>query len=284
MGANHIGEIKALAEIAAPDYGLITNIGKAHLEGFGSPEGVIKAKSELYHYIKAHSGNVFVNGNNPLLYGITENLELKRLCYIDGKPLICDGFVNPGSFFLRLKIIFREGAGWEVQTKLTGDYNFENVMAAAAIGKYFNVPESDIISAIESYTPENNRSQFIDTGRNKLIMDAYNANPGSMQGALKNFIGTGTGSKIAILGDMLELGDYETHEHQEIMKILDPHKELKVVLIGPVFTRLANTRDYLTFPDSEKATEHFRRNPVTDHLILLKGSRGIRLEKLLDVF
>lgn len=283
MGANHPGEIKMLSAIADPEYGLITNIGKAHLEGFGGPEGVKRTKSELYHHVQSRNGVLFINGGNPVLMELTTGIQVGKQFYIDGENPVCDGYVHKNSMFLRLHLNFLRGKSWEVQTRLSGEYNFENVMAASAIGKYFGVEEEDIVSALEEYQPQNNRSQYVQTERNRLIMDAYNANPSSMAESLNHFIKYSDRQKMVILGDMLELGQYEEQEHHEILEFIRMQKDLCVLLVGPVFSRLAGKFGFVSFQTTEEAIEHLSKNPVNDFLVLLKGSRGIRLEKIKDV-
>ncbi|HYW96562.1 MAG TPA: UDP-N-acetylmuramoyl-tripeptide--D-alanyl-D-alanine ligase, partial [Bacteroidales bacterium] len=283
MGANHIGEIHELCTIADPDYGIITNIGFAHLEGFGSPEGVLQAKTELYRYLNQKKGTIFINGMNDLLTTSAESLNLRKVWYTDGKTPLVDGYIDEKSVLLKMMISFTGSAKYHVETKLTGNYNMENILAAACIGKYFGVPETEIISAIESYAPSNNRSQYLETDGNHLIIDAYNANPTSMNGAVKNFLGINAPSRMLILGDMLELGRYTEKEHLKIIEMLNEHPGIEVILVGPEFEKAAQNTGYLSFYVVEELFEHLRMNPVKDHLILLKGSRGIHLEKLIDV-
>ncbi|PIP53957.1 MAG: UDP-N-acetylmuramoyl-tripeptide--D-alanyl-D-alanine ligase, partial [Bacteroidetes bacterium CG23_combo_of_CG06-09_8_20_14_all_32_9] len=215
MGANHHGEIKTLCEIAEPNFGLITNIGKSHLEGFGSLEGVINSKTEMYHFIKQHNGKIFINTDNNLLmsrineilsitYGVNEN------CFIAGKNPLS----NP---FLELKWKTNGITNWNLlKTNLVGNYNFENVLSAICIGTYFNVDERNINEGITNYQPTNNRSQILKTSKNTLLIDAYNANPTSMNAALDNFFEMSGENKVLIIGDMLELGESSINEHKSI--------------------------------------------------------------------
>ena len=283
MGANHIGEIHDLCKIADPGYGIITNIGFAHLEGFGSPEGVRQAKTELYRYLEDKGGTIFINGMNDILKESAEPLNLKKVWYTDGENPVCDGYVEGRSVFLNMLLSFTGSSDHHVRTRLTGSYNMENILAAACIGKYFGVPEMDIVTAIESYTPSNNRSQFLETATNRVIIDAYNANPTSMAGSVKNFMGIEAPARLIILGDMLELGEYAAAEHARILDMLENTENLDVLLVGPEFSKAADDLTYSSFYAVEDLIEHLRQHPVKDHLILLKGSRGIRLEKLLDV-
>jgi len=280
MGANHPGEIDFLCRIAAPDYGLITNIGKAHLEGFGSIEGVRKTKAELYHYMAEKKGTAFVNSSDPLLQNIAASAGVRTVFYGKGENSICDGEVTLDDLFLSMSINFFPGGDHKVHTQLTGRYNAENILAAACIGKYFRVPPEDIVDAAERYSPKNSRSQYIETEGNKLIMDAYNANPNSMRNAIQNFLKLKAPAKMMILGDMLELGTYSRNEHLDILNLLKKESDIKVMLVGPEFKKTAEETDYMTFEDVNGLMNHFREHPVKDHLILLKGSRGMQLEKL----
>ncbi len=283
MGANHEGEIHNLCRIADPDFGLITNIGFAHLEGFGSAEAILRTKTELYRYLEQKDGTIFINGMNGILTAAAEPLRVKKVFYTDGKAPLCDGYITEHSVFLKMMITFRDGGRHQVITRLTGSYNMENILAAACIGQYFEVPEEQIVSAIEAYTPSNNRSQVMETGTNRLIVDAYNANPTSMAGSIKNFLSLEHPSKLMILGDMLELGPYAAGEHRKILDMVQNIPGLKVILVGPEFSKASGNSGHPSFYVVEDLIEHFRHNPVRNQLILLKGSRGIRLEKLLTI-
>jgi len=284
MGANHPGEIKTLAEIARPDFGIITNIGKAHLEGFGSFEGVKETKSELYRFIESVNGCLFINGANPILLELSENLRLTRFFYLHGEPLLCNGKVLSSNPFLKAELHFPSGKKIVLQTQLAGEYNLENVMAAAAIGFHFGVDEELIAKAISEYAPLNNRSQFKVSPNNQLIIDAYNANPSSMISAIDNLAAQNASQKMAILGDMLELGKYEVEEHEAVLEKLLTIENLSAVLVGKTFSALGRKYGFLCFGNTDDAYEHFRKIPVSKHLILLKGSRGIKLEKLIELF
>ncbi len=283
MGANHKGEIDTLCRIADPNVGLITNVGFAHLEGFGSPEGVVEAKTELYRYLEKKNGTIFINGTADALNSVASSMNLDKVYYMDGDKPLCEGNAEVGPVFLKLIIRFMAGGTYRVSTRLTGAYNLENILAAACIGKYFSVPEQDIISAVEAYTPSNNRSQVLETKTNHIILDAYNANPTSMTGAIKNFLGLASDSKLMILGDMLELGPYAAGEHQKILRLIAGKSQIRVMLVGPEFMKAAKDLPFPAFYVVEDIIEHLRRNPVSNQLILLKGSRGIRLEKTLEV-
>ena len=283
MGANHPGEIARLCQIADPDLGIITNIGKAHLEGFGSLEGVAKSKTELYDYLERKNGTVFINGTNDLLTSRLSGRDLRIVSYFIGQNLMCDGYAYDNSNFLRLELVFSTGKSWTVNTRLSGKYNLENVLAASGIGNFFQVPEEEIVSAIEHYNPGNNRSQYFDSGKNKLILDAYNANPTSMAEALKNFKDLKAENKMLILGDMAELGDFSGEEHQNVLENLVSYGFKKVYLSGKEFFRYRNKYPYSFFEDTPGLYEHLSANPVIDHFILLKSSRTGKLEILTEI-
>jgi len=277
MGANHVGDIRELVEIAEPTHGLITNIGRAHLEGFGSYEGVITAKTEMYDFLRSHHGILFVNADDPLL--MEKSAGVKRVTYgSTGDPDIY-GHLQPSTdAFLSCSFDHQDDT-WCVDTRLIGDYNLPNVLAAACVGLHFKVEPARIAQALDDYTPSNNRSQFSDTGRNQLVLDAYNANPSSMQVALENFAAMRKDRpKLAILGGMKELG---ADSHAEHMAIVDTVKRLgaDAVFVGPEFVELAGM-GITAYPDANAALEAFKRKPLTGYLILVKGSRGTKLETL----
>ena len=272
MGANHPGEIKTLANLACPDYGIITNIGKAHLEGFGSFEGVIKTKNELYDNIKANHKTAFVNGDNALLTGLAEGLNHTTYGSSNGNCVVKMGSCDPF-----LSVIWN---GLTIQTHLVGSYNYENVAAAIAVGSHFGVSEADIKEALEAYQPTNSRSQVIE-GRNRIIMDAYNANPTSMTASVKNFRDISGDNALLILGDMRELGDASEQEHKAILQLLKESGFKQAFLVGSCFSQYNDNPDYLTFPDVENLTAYLEQHPVEGHTILVKGSHSIQLEKVL---
>ena len=276
MGANHPGEIDFLCRIADPDFGLITNIGKAHLEGFGSFEGVIKTKTELYRHIKAHGKAVFVNQGNPLLWEQSEGqtrISYGRHCAADTPvaPAACDPYLS---------------VGWEkhlIQTHLVGSYNFENVAAAIGVGQYFKVDENDIVEALEQYTPTNSRSQVIETQKNKILMDAYNANPTSMRAALINFASIRGEQHLLILGDMRELGSASEEEHRNILGLMKELGFKAAFLVGQNFCDYNNNPNWMTFAKVEDLFQHIENHPISGKKMLIKGSRGIQLEKVLPL-
>ena len=280
MGANHPGEIKKLCEIADPDFGLITNIGKAHLEGFGSFEGVINAKAELYRYLETKNGKIFINGNNSLLSSIAGN-TLSKIEYGTEPGVYLRGEVVNQTPYLNIRIWFPKGILY-LNSKLVGDYNFENLMAAACVGKYFGVDALQIQKAVKKYYPGNFRSQLMKKGSNTIIMDAYNANPTSMQASINNFISFDGKRKCLILGDMLELGPDSVKEHQKITDILQPEFFDKIFLVGRNFSLTRFPDRVLAFEDTASLSRYIRQNPLSDSVILIKGSRGIKLEKILE--
>ena len=266
MGANHIHEIEFLCGLAQIDFGIITNIGKAHLEGFGSVEGVIKAKKELYEHIDINDGTLFVNANDKLLKSISENTD--RILYnINEQEQSNSPFA---------KVIYN---GSLISSQLIGDYNRTNILAACEIGRYFGVSLEKTKEAIESYTPSNNRSQLLETNRNTIVLDAYNANPSSMTEAIKAFQKVNHKKKLLILGDMLELGENSLVEHQSIIDELSQDNQ-KVILVGQEFNKCQH--NFIHFFNSEDALVWIEENQIEDMFILLKGSRGIKLEILKD--
>ncbi len=280
MGANHIGEIMALCHIAMPDHGLITNIGSAHLEGFGSPEGVFKAKSELFRYLKDNGGKVFLNSSQLNLKNLVRELEIIHVTYGSSDNSDVSGVLLKSEETVNMIVnIRRSGQTIDLKTGLTGTYNFDNILSAVCVGIFFGVPSGHIKSSIENYQPENNRSQIFHTSSNKLLLDAYNANPDSMQAAIKNFSLMPGNNKSVILGDMLELGTYAGYEHQKIVDILISQEYENVFLIGELFCETVTPDSYFRFKDVDKLTAWLQSNPLRDGFILLKGSRGLRLEK-----
>jgi len=265
MGANHQKEIEFLCEIAQPDFGYITNFGKAHLEGFGSEEGVIKGKSELYHYLTNHGKSVFMNADDPIQFE-------KLGTYINKFGFEFLG-ANP---FVKIKV-----EDIEIQTKLIGSYNFTNCCAAILIGKYFNVSLDDVKVALESYAPDNNRSQVIQKNGHEIILDAYNANPTSMRAALENFKAIKSSRKIAFLGDMFELGATAAQEHQAIADLAKEMDFEAVYLVGTNFDGTTTTLP--TFNSFAKLEAHLKVNPIKESTLLIKGSRGMALERVLEL-
>ncbi len=273
MGANHVGEIAELCTICDPDYGIITNVGKAHLEGFGSFENIIKTKKGLYDHIAAQNGIIFLNSGNDIL---ADNNVEKKVLYGQNDSDECQGRLLSASPFVNLEITSTEGT-IRVSTQLIGGYNFENILAAACIGTFFGVPLQKIRHSLEAYTPSNNRSEFRKTANNELILDAYNANPSSMEKALENFAAMTSENKLAILGDMFELGENAESLHREIV---NKANELGVttLFVGKEFHSV-NPESY---DQIETLIEQLKNEPVSGKTILIKGSRGIKLERLVE--
>lgn len=280
MGANHPGEIKLLCEIADPDYGLVTNMGKAHLEGFGSFEGVVKTKSEMYDYLRQKGGKCFINADNPLLIKQAETVE--QISYGKTQGCYLMGELASTEYNLVIRALFPKG--WlYLKSKLIGNYNFENLLAAACVGKYFEVDPLLIQKALEEYSPSNNRSQLIKSGRNTIIMDAYNANPTSMMMALTNFVNINNDNKCLILGDMLELGNVSDDEHQKIADYIEANTFAEVFLVGPQFKKTRTVPEKKKFDNVELLFDYLQTHRIDNKLIFVKGSRGIHLEKILEL-
>ncbi|RXQ97663.1 UDP-N-acetylmuramoyl-tripeptide--D-alanyl-D-alanine ligase [Ancylomarina salipaludis] len=279
MGANHPGEIKMLCEIAEPNYGLITNVGKAHLEGFGSFEGVKKTKKELYDYLAQNGGEVFVNCDNEHLMGMLN--EQKAILYGNSEEAFSKArFLQAEP---KLIIELRSPIGkLYIKTQLIGAYNFENVLAAVTLGRYFKIDEINIKEALESYTPSNNRSQLLKTENNVLFLDAYNANPTSMRAAIENFASMKMKNKFLILGDMLELGDESEKEHLNVLALLKEKELSDTLLVGNIFASLASDYKYKAFKGVEDLLEYLEKSDLKNKYILIKGSRGIKLEKTIE--
>lgn len=269
MGANHAKEIEFLSEIANPDYGYITNFGSAHLEGFGSLEGVVKAKSELYDYLRAKSKKVFVNPNDEKQIAKTKDIESitfdESIKFLEANPFVKLSYNNT-----------------EILSNLIGAYNFANISAAITIGNYFNVTTELIKEAIESYVPSNNRSQVINTKTNRIILDAYNANPTSMKAALESFSKLQANNKTIILGDMFELGKYSSNEHQSIVNFIKELNLDEAFLIGENFYK--TTTKYKRFNGFYEFEEYIKNNQIESSTILVKGSRGMALERVVALF
>jgi len=276
MGANHQLEIESYCRIARPTHGIITNIGKAHLEGFGSEEGVRKAKGELYDFLRDHDGSVFVCNSYPYLLEMSEGI-MEVITYGEADA-DCTGQPLATSALLGVKVTSDDTVG-TLQTHLTGAYNFPNVMAAVTVGLYFNVPGARIKEAIERYVPSNNRSQVIKQGSNTVIMDAYNANPSSMRAAIENFAGIEAAKKVLLLGAMMELGPDSVKEHQALVDLLQRTHWHAVVLVGGDFSKVQHP--YLFLENAAAAAQWLQQQQFTDTYILVKGSRSIGMEKVL---
>lgn len=278
MGANHPGEIAELCSIALPDYGIITNVGSAHLEGFGSFEGVVRTKTELYRFLERNNGTLFVNNANTILSGLTG--KAKKIGYTTIPALEgLEGELVSADPLLVLKILFPKG--WlYIKTNLAGGYNLENALAAAAIGQYLGIDPTVIAKAIEGYLPENNRSQMVLTGRNRLLMDAYNANPTSTKAALESFNALAAQRKGVILGDMLELGSVSQEEHQKIVDHLSTMALDLIYLVGPQYSGCKLPGHFRVFNNTEALSSFLKNNHPSEFLLLIKGSRGMKLETI----
>lgn len=281
MGANHQGEIQELSKIALPNFGLITNIGKAHLEGFGGIDGVIKGKTELYRHLMENDGVIFCRRNNELL---TNNLNhYQKVIFYSTQPDVCIyGEISAPASVVKFNWFENHNRIDEITTHLTGDYNLENLVAAVCIGRYFNVTPEKIKSAIEGYIPENQRSQIEISGSNTIIIDAYNANPSSMEAALKNLSENYDGNKVIILGEMLELGQDANAEHQHIVDLLSSMEKDLLILVGENFLHTTLNDHALRFKTSEDACNYLQNHAINESTILVKGSRGSKMEKVLD--
>ena len=281
MGANHPGEIQALCEIAEPDFGIITNIGQAHLEGFGTYENIIATKKALYDAVFARGGKVFVNADDPLLMQLTAAHNADRYTYgIHGELL--KGRICQTVPYLVYDLLTRKGHLY-VRTHLVGGYNFDNAMAASAVGMHFGIEPLDIQAAIESYRPSNLRSQLIKTEHNTIILDAYNANPSSMQVAVDNFKEMPGEHKVVILGEMLELGSQSDAAHRALWENVRQGNFEKIFLIGNHFEHCVEKTNFTAwFPDTASLEAALRAQPLEGKFIFIKGSRGNRLEQIVE--
>ncbi len=278
MGANHQHEIERYCRIARPTHGIITNIGKAHLEGFGSEEGVRKAKGELYDFLREHDGTVFVCNSYPYLMEMSGGI--REVITYGEKDADCTGRPLATSALLGVELTGEDADSiGTLQTQLTGAYNFPNVMAAITVGLYFNVPGQLIRSAIEGYVPSNNRSQVIKQGSNTVIMDAYNANPSSMRAAIENFSGIRADKKVLLLGAMMELGPDSIKEHQALADLLQRTHWHAVVLVGGDFKQVQHP--YIYLDNAAEAAQWLQQQQFSDTYILVKGSRSVGMEKVL---
>lgn len=291
MGASHPGDIKELVDIALPNYGLITNVGKAHLLGFGSFDGVKKTKGELYDYLRRTSDKVFINVDNPHLCQMASERNLQSDPERPYSLLIPYGLdyqgaevlpSSPEHPFLRISFL---SSGKVIETNLVGSYNADNVMAALAVGQQFGVSFDEAAAAISAYVPSNNRSQMVRTERNTLIVDAYNANPTSMEAALKNFASLQADSKVALLGDMLELGEDSLAEHVRIASMALTSVTGTVCFVGKEFRQALSQlpgSSALSFETSSELAQWLSANPLSGAAVLIKGSRGTRMENVIE--
>jgi UDP-N-acetylmuramoyl-tripeptide--D-alanyl-D-alanine ligase len=277
MGANHQREIAGYCDYVLPTHALINNVGKAHLDGFGGLEGVKKGKGELYDFIRSSGGTVFINIDLDYLKEMS--VGIKNLYTYGNEKADITGVMIRNEPYLEIRINHPESIG-NIQTQLVGNYNTPNVIAAVAVGTYFNVPSDKIRSSIEHYQPSNSRSQLIKWGNNEIILDAYNANPTSMKAAIENFAARSGQDKVLMLGAMAELGEESEEEHRQIIKLIRKYNWKAVVLVGKDFSRL--NESFTCFQDSEEAAKWFE-NQIFEHAaILIKGSRSSKMEKIIE--
>ncbi len=275
MGANHQKEIEGYCKIALPTHAIITNVGKAHIEGFGGVEGIRKGKGELYDFIRGTNGTIFRNADLEYLAEMSDGIATQvtygtsNATYI-GIPQMDDVFIN---------VSLAEGKTI-IHSNLVGDYNFPNLMVAIAVGKYFDVPLTDIKAAIEEYNPDNSRSQWLQQGSNRVILDAYNANPSSMRAAIINFANARLDNKMLWIGAMKEMGSEEHTEHVELVQLAEQYHWRQVILVGKEFNGISH--NYLHFDTSALAAEYIKQNPPANAAILIKGSRGSKMELMAE--
>ncbi|HNQ12164.1 MAG TPA: UDP-N-acetylmuramoyl-tripeptide--D-alanyl-D-alanine ligase [Bacteroidia bacterium] len=282
MGANHVGEIDVLCRIAEPDYGIITNIGKAHLEGFGSVDGIQKGKGELFDFVKGVGGTLFIYSDDKRIRNIADEYS-KRIQYgMEPENDISGNACDSNQY---LKVCYQHSGKLQqsIQTKLTGTYNTPNVLCAIAVGSYFDISSDNINSAIENYIPSNQRSQIIETESNLIVLDAYNANPSSMQVAIENLTLNFKKPTAVILGDMFELGETSKDEHQKIVDQIKSSNISNVILVGPHFYNTSYEDNFKVFEEITQVKDYLQNNPVKGYSILIKGSRGMKMESLLDL-
>ena len=276
MGANHLREIAGYCEYAMPTHGLITNIGKAHLEGFGGVANVKKGKGELFEYLRNHNGTAFVNSDDGAVVELSNNINKKIFYGASGKDL--RGKIIKADPFPEIQILGADS--FYIKTKLAGAYNLPNVLAAVCIGRHFNVDDNKLKTAIENYTPSNSRSQLIQQNSNTIILDAYNANPGSMKAAIENFATMRGDKKILLLGAMMELGADSEKEHAAVISLIDKYKWRDVVLVGKNFNNL--NHKYIKYDTALEVKDWLHNQHFYNAQILIKGSRSMQMEKVLE--
>ena len=279
MGANKFKDIEELCDIAEPNYGMITNIGKAHLEGLGGVEGVLKTKKELFDSVEKTRGTIIYNNDDDVVSGIVPEITTNYSYSKENAESLVNGSLVKLTPFVNLIWSVEGYQSPVLPTNLVGEYNFYNFLAAISFGVLFDVPNDQINSALSEYVPSNNRSQVQKTSLNTLIVDCYNANPSSMASALKSFAMIDNDNKVAVLGDMRELGAEETTEHQKIIELLE-ELNLNAILVGGVFDEMES--DHMSFPSIELLNEYLQSEIIKGSTILLKGSRGIQLEKAIE--
>jgi UDP-N-acetylmuramoyl-tripeptide--D-alanyl-D-alanine ligase len=277
MGANHLKEIESYCKYTMPTHGVITNCGKAHLEGFGSEEGIRRGKGELFDYLRRHNGTAFVMWDYEYLQKMS--IGIANIITYGTHNASVTGTVKNSTGLLEVSISADAGS-ITIKTNLVGEYNLPNVLLAVAIGRNFNIPDEKIKVALENYVPSNNRSQLIEKGSNKIILDAYNANPNSMKAAIENFANMSGDDKVLALGGMKELGTSTLIEHQYLIDLINKYKWKNVVLVGDEFSKVEHS--YLHFDTSVKAKEWYAGQNFTNTNFLIKGSRSTQMEKLIE--
>ena len=277
MGANHLKEIESYCLYALPTHGLITNCGKAHLEGFGGMDGVKKGKGELFEYLKTHNGTAFIFSDYEYLKEMAKGINTIKTYGTQHADIM--GIENPSNEFLEVSIIKGTDVK-KISTNLVGAYNLPNVLAAIAIGKYFNIADEKIKTALEQYTPSNSRSQLVEKDGNKIILDAYNANPSSMKAAIENFAGMQADNKVLLLGGMMEMGEDSIFEHQQLIELIQKFSWKNVVLVGGDFKNIVHPYTY--FDTSVQVKDWLQQQQLKNYIILIKGSRSMQMEKILD--
>jgi UDP-N-acetylmuramoyl-tripeptide--D-alanyl-D-alanine ligase len=283
MGANHMGEIALLAEIASPELGLVTNVGKAHLEGFGSLEGVLEAKTELYQYLSAHGGKAIIDGTDSRLLNKAAEHGVSTLVVGAGGDIEVGASVLDQDPYLKLDLVI-EDRHHELPTRLVGAYNLQNILLAAAVGHYFGIPGGDILDAVGGYIPGNQRSQFIEGRRNRIILDSYNANPTSMREAVNGLLQYASSPTMLILGDMAEMGESSIKEHRDLVRWIAGRGIDRVLLAGSIFNKCAQpTSSAKVFPGMKELESFLRSEQPEGFHILVKGSRIMELEKILPL-
>ncbi len=278
MGASHRGDIKELCEIAAPNFGLITNIGVAHIEGFGSVENIVKTKTELFDYLEQNNGKAFVNSSLKDDLSLLHKMDMNEYG-IDNQSLFVSGSIISNYPYLEFEWQFFEKKH-HVKTHLVGDYNMDNALAAITIGSFFGINSEFINDALETYIPKNSRSQFEKTEKNTLIIDAYNANPTSMKAALDNFVNYPLSPKALIIGEMRELGGVSQAEHQQLVDLIEAYSFTQVYLVGSSFKQLSTV--YPIYDNVGDLIQKLTAHPLSDYCILIKGSNGVQLEKVVS--
>jgi UDP-N-acetylmuramoyl-tripeptide--D-alanyl-D-alanine ligase len=280
MGANHVTENAFLCEIAVPSHGLVTNNGKDHLEGFGSMEGVIQSNAELFDYLEKHQGIAFVNCHDEVLMNKSKHIK-SRILYGNSeqeKISEIETFIKPNYFQPTINFQLQ---GLNINSPLSGDYNFDNILAAISIGLHFGLNPEEIKKGIEAYSPKNLRSQLIEKENNRIFLDAYNANPSSMEASIRNFMAMPGENKVLILGDMFELGKYEEEEHQNMVQFCLNQKVEQAILVGKAFNKTQT--NYQKFETTPELIDFLKSNPIANSFVFLKGSRGMKIESLVDV-